>query len=70
LPEELGNRGDDARLEAVADKRRYREILRGRDLLRTGRTPIPAPRLMLHAWKLEHASIGVLEAPIPIDFAA
>jgi 23S rRNA-/tRNA-specific pseudouridylate synthase len=29
----------------------------------------PAPRLMLHAWKLEHASIGVLEAPIPIDFA-
>jgi 23S rRNA-/tRNA-specific pseudouridylate synthase len=28
-----------------------------------------APRLMLHAWKLEHASIGVLEAPIPIDFA-
>jgi 23S rRNA-/tRNA-specific pseudouridylate synthase len=30
----------------------------------------PAPRLMLHAWKLEHASIGVLEAPIPIDFAA
>jgi 23S rRNA pseudouridine1911/1915/1917 synthase len=29
----------------------------------------PAPRLMLHAWKLEHASIGVLEAPIPINFA-
>ena len=29
----------------------------------------PAPRLMLHAWKLEHASLGVLEAPIPIDFA-
>ncbi|HEY2829317.1 MAG TPA: RluA family pseudouridine synthase [Thermoanaerobaculia bacterium] len=28
-----------------------------------------APRLMLHAWKLEHASIGILEAPIPIDFA-
>jgi 23S rRNA-/tRNA-specific pseudouridylate synthase len=28
-----------------------------------------APRLMLHAWKLEHASLGVLEAPIPIDFA-
>lgn len=28
----------------------------------------PAPRLMLHAWKLEHASLGVLEAPIPIDF--
>ena len=30
---------------------------------------LPAPRLMLHAWKLEHASLGVLEAPIPIDFA-
>jgi 23S rRNA pseudouridine1911/1915/1917 synthase len=25
----------------------------------------PAPRLMLHAWKLEHPSVGVLEAPIP-----
>jgi 23S rRNA-/tRNA-specific pseudouridylate synthase len=25
----------------------------------------PAPRLMLHAWKLEHASVGTLEAPIP-----
>jgi 23S rRNA pseudouridine1911/1915/1917 synthase len=24
-----------------------------------------AERLMLHAWKLEHASIGTLEAPIP-----
>jgi 23S rRNA-/tRNA-specific pseudouridylate synthase len=24
-----------------------------------------APRLMLHAWKLEHPSIGTLEAPIP-----
>lgn len=29
----------------------------------------PAARLMLHAWKLEHAGIGVIEAPIPIDFA-
>ena len=29
----------------------------------------PAQRLMLHAWKLEHASIGVVEAPIPINFA-
>jgi RluA family pseudouridine synthase len=29
----------------------------------------PAPRLMLHAWKLEHASIGTLEAPPPIHFA-
>lgn len=28
-----------------------------------------ASRLMLHAWKLEHASLGVLEAPIPIHFA-
>jgi 23S rRNA-/tRNA-specific pseudouridylate synthase len=25
----------------------------------------PAERLMLHAWKLEHASVGTLEAPIP-----
>jgi RluA family pseudouridine synthase len=24
-----------------------------------------APRLMLHAWKLEHASVGTLEAPVP-----
>jgi len=24
-----------------------------------------AKRLMLHAWKLEHASIGTLETPIP-----
>ena len=29
----------------------------------------PAERLMLHAWKLEHASIGILEAPPPIHFA-
>jgi len=28
-----------------------------------------APRLMLHAWKLEHESIGTLEAPPPIHFA-
>lgn len=27
-----------------------------------------APRLMLHAWKLEHASIGKLEAPVPSEF--
>ena len=26
-----------------------------------------APRLMLHAWKLEHQSFGLLEAPPPID---
>jgi 23S rRNA-/tRNA-specific pseudouridylate synthase len=30
----------------------------------------PAERLMLHAWKLEHASIGILEAPPPIHFRA
>lgn len=28
----------------------------------------PAPRLMLHAWKLEHESIGSLEAPPPEGF--
>jgi 23S rRNA pseudouridine1911/1915/1917 synthase len=27
-----------------------------------------ASRLMLHAWRLEHPSIGTLEAPIPPDF--
>ncbi len=26
-----------------------------------------APRLMLHAWKLEHDALGTLEAPIPDD---
>jgi 23S rRNA-/tRNA-specific pseudouridylate synthase len=25
----------------------------------------PAPRLMLHAWKLEHELIGTVEAPPP-----
>ncbi|MBV9497163.1 MAG: RluA family pseudouridine synthase [Acidobacteria bacterium] len=25
----------------------------------------PAPRLMLHAWKLEHPSFGTIEAPLP-----
>jgi len=30
---------------------------------------VPARRLMLHAWKLEHASIGTLEASPPIHFA-
>jgi RluA family pseudouridine synthase len=29
----------------------------------------PAPRLMLHAWKLEHPSITLLEAPIPPGFS-
>jgi RluA family pseudouridine synthase len=28
-----------------------------------------AKRLMLHAWKLEHASFGVLEAPPPTSFS-
>ena len=28
-----------------------------------------APRLMLHAWRLEHESVGTLEAPPPIHFA-
>lgn len=28
-----------------------------------------AARLMLHAWKLEHESFGVLEAPPPISFS-
>ncbi len=27
-----------------------------------------APRLMLHAWRLEHATLGTLEAPVPPDF--
>ena len=27
----------------------------------------PAPRLMLHAWKLEHARLGTIEAPVPSD---
>lgn len=28
----------------------------------------PAPRLMLHAWKLEHEELGTLEAPLPEAF--
>ena len=28
----------------------------------------PAPRLMLHAWKLEHATVGTLIAPPPVEF--
>jgi RluA family pseudouridine synthase len=28
-----------------------------------------AERLMLHAWKLEHASVGALEAPAPTSFS-
>lgn len=27
-----------------------------------------APRLMLHAWKIEHAELGAIEAPIPPEF--
>jgi RluA family pseudouridine synthase len=27
-----------------------------------------APRLMLHAWKLQHATLGTMEAPIPKAF--
>lgn len=29
-----------------------------------------APRLMLHAWKLQHATIGELIAPLPAEFDA
>jgi RluA family pseudouridine synthase len=29
----------------------------------------PAPRLMLHAWKLEHPFIGVIEAAMPAGFS-
>jgi 23S rRNA-/tRNA-specific pseudouridylate synthase len=34
---------------------------------RYGGAILDASRLMLHAWKLEHPSIGVLEAPLPGD---
>jgi 23S rRNA-/tRNA-specific pseudouridylate synthase len=27
----------------------------------------PAPRLMLHAWRLEHPALGLVEAPSEID---
>jgi RluA family pseudouridine synthase len=30
---------------------------------------VRAKRLMLHAWKLEHADFGVLEAPLPTSFS-
>ena len=30
----------------------------------------PAPRMLLHAWKLEHEELGTLTAPIPGDFPA
>jgi RluA family pseudouridine synthase len=31
---------------------------------------LPAPRMLLHAWKLEHEELGLLTAPIPADFPA
>jgi RluA family pseudouridine synthase len=31
---------------------------------------LPAPRMMLHAWKLEHEELGVLAAPVPKEFPA
>jgi len=31
---------------------------------------ISAPRMLLHAWKLEHASLGEIVAPPPTDFPA
>jgi len=31
---------------------------------------ITAPRMLLHAWQLEHASLGTLIAPPPADFPA
>lgn len=34
---------------------------------RYGGAILDASRLMLHAWKLEHDSLGVLEAPLPDD---
>jgi 23S rRNA-/tRNA-specific pseudouridylate synthase len=34
---------------------------------RYGGAILDASRLMLHAWKLEHSSLGVLEAPLPDD---
>jgi hypothetical protein len=29
---------------------------------------MPAPRMMLHAWKLAHERLGELEAPVPSGF--
>ncbi len=29
---------------------------------------VNAPRLMLHAWRLEHPDLGLIEAPVPADF--
>ena len=33
-------------------------------------SPIAAPRMMLHAWQLEHASLGNITAPPPAGFPA
>jgi RluA family pseudouridine synthase len=30
---------------------------------------VNAPRLMLHAWRIEHTDLGLIEAPVPPDFA-
>ena len=30
---------------------------------------VNSPRLMLHAWRLEHPSLGLIEAPVPADFS-
>lgn len=27
-----------------------------------------ATRLMLHAWRIEHSDLGLIEAPVPVDF--
>jgi 23S rRNA-/tRNA-specific pseudouridylate synthase len=29
---------------------------------------VSAPRLMLHAWRIEHPDLGLIEAPVPPDF--
>ena len=29
---------------------------------------VNAPRLMLHAWRIEHDDVGLIEAPVPADF--
>jgi 23S rRNA pseudouridine1911/1915/1917 synthase len=33
-------------------------------------SPVSAPRMLLHAWKLEHETLGELTAPLPSDFPA
>jgi tRNA pseudouridine32 synthase / 23S rRNA pseudouridine746 synthase len=29
---------------------------------------VSAPRLLLHAWRIEHNELGLIEAPVPADF--